>query len=59
MLSNKTSLNKFKNIEILSNGVNTLFIESNTYDNDTLKTISFISYFAYATYIYKITEIII
>ena len=28
-----------ENIEILSNGVNTLFIESNTYDNDTLKTI--------------------
>ena len=28
-----------ENIEILSNGVNTLFIESNTYDNDNLKTI--------------------
>ena len=28
-----------ENIEILSNSVNTLFIESNTYDDDTLKTI--------------------
>ena len=38
-IKDKLTEEQKESIEILSNSVNTLFIESNTYDDDTLKTI--------------------